>query len=96
MIINSMIAFPSKSSAFASTVLITAIFLILLEFILARSQYFNDLIRNSLIQISIISIFVATARLPIKRNSLFISILCGSIGALIGFFILLAVAISKI
>lgn len=94
--IYSMTALSSKSAAFASTVFATAVFLIILEFILAGSEYFNNLVRNSLIQISIISISAAAARLLIKKNNLFISALCGLIGALIGFFIFLSVAVSKI
>jgi hypothetical protein len=91
-----MTALSSKSAAFSFTAFAAAVFLILLEFILAGSEYFNNLIRNSLVQISIISILAASIRLFIKQKGLFVSALCGLLGALIGFFILLSAAVLKI
>ena len=88
----------TASRFFSATVamLVSITVLIVLVLFLAGPAYFGSLLLGSMWHILGISIIAAAVRLPFRPGGLPLSAVCGAAVAIIGFFVVLGVAMSNI
>lgn len=79
-----------------ATFLIACLPLVVCEFFLAGPNYFADLLTRSLVYVFGIAILAVLIRTQIRRPDILASILCGVIVGVVGFFVVLFVAVSGI
>lgn len=86
------------SSAVTSiaAVLVSVVCLVVLELWIAGLQYFWELLSGSVLHITGISAVAGVVRLPFRRGGLKLSVICGVSVAVVGFLIVLMLAMSNI
>jgi hypothetical protein len=87
---------PSRSLACSVAALISVAVLVVLAFLLAGPSYVGDLLSNSLWYLLGISVIAGVVRFPFRRGGLALSVACGTIVAISGFFLILGFAASRI
>ena len=85
----------SRINSALVSVLVTAISLIVLEFIVAAG-YFLDLVARTSLYILGISLLAGAVRSQISRRGLWYSVICGVLVAIVGYVVVLCLAISSI